>query len=94
MTNKTINKNKKADTSAAQRLVAADRMLGARIKHYRERAGLTQQQLADAAMYKHYTSIGRIESGRDNLKMSMRRMLLIAAALGIEAVVLTRGLRL
>lgn len=92
--NKTRLIAKRLIADDAQRLASMDRLFGARIKHYRELAGLTQQQLADATMYKHYTSIGRIEAGRDGLKMSMRRMLLAASALNIEAIVLVRGLRL
>jgi transcriptional regulator with XRE-family HTH domain len=56
--------------------------LGARIKRFREQAGLTQEALADAADL-HWTYIGQIERGERNL--TYKNVLKLARGLGVEA---------
>lgn len=87
-------REKKADTKSALLFVASAREFGARVRHYRELKGLTLKELADAVMYKHYTSISRIEAGNDRLRITLRRLILMAQVFGISLAELIRGLKL
>jgi transcriptional regulator with XRE-family HTH domain len=54
--------------------------VGLRIRALRERAGMTQVELASAVGYKDGTSITFIEQGRNNIKPDV--LLLLCTALG------------
>ena len=53
--------------------------VGLRVRALRERAGMTQVELASAVGYKDGTSITFIEQGRNNIKLDV--LLLLCAAL-------------
>jgi transcriptional regulator with XRE-family HTH domain len=57
------------------------RKLGDKIREYRKRAGLTQEQLAEKADL-HHNFIGEVERG--NMETSLTSMLKISKALGIR----------
>lgn len=57
------------------------RKLGDKIRHYRKRAGLTQEELAEKADL-HHNFIGQVERG--NMETSLTSMLKIAKALGVR----------
>jgi len=57
------------------------RKLGDKIRHYRKRAGLTQEQLAEKADL-HHNFIGEVERG--NMETSLTSLLRIAKALGVR----------
>ena len=57
------------------------RKLGDKIRHYRKRAGLTQEQLAEKADL-HHNFIGEVERG--NMETSLTSLLKIAKALKIK----------
>jgi transcriptional regulator with XRE-family HTH domain len=61
--------------------------LGAAVKHYRERAGLTQEELGHAANV-HATWVSRLESGK--LNPAWGSIVRVAAALGVEVSTLAR----
>ena len=58
---------------------------GAAMRHWREREGLSQEQLADRVGM-HRTYIGAVERGEKNI--SLRNMTRIAAGVGTRASVL------
>jgi transcriptional regulator with XRE-family HTH domain len=55
--------------------------LGRRLSELRERAGLTQESLADAAGL-HWTYVGQVERGERNL--SYKSLLKLARGLGLD----------
>ena len=57
------------------------RIVGEKIRSYRKRAELTQEQLAEKADL-HHNFIGEVERG--NMEMSLTSMLKIAKALGVR----------
>ena len=44
--------------------------IGKRIKYFREKKGLTQQELADKMGYKSKSTIGKIETGVNDINQS------------------------
>lgn len=67
-----------------------NRVLGGRIKYYRERINMNQQELALKVGYKNKASIARIENGSVDLPAS--KVIDFANALGIEVPDLIKGL--
>ncbi len=65
------------------------RVLGDRIRSYRKRAGLTQEQLAEKADL-HHNFIGAVERG--NMEISLTSLLKIAKALKVKVRDLVDGL--
>ena len=57
-------------------------LFGARVKHYRERKGMTQKELADALGYTSHTSIAQIEKGKNSIPLS--KLLDFCSALDVE----------
>jgi len=49
---------------------AYNALFGARVKYYRERKGLTQQELADRLGYTSHASIAKIEKGKSSILLS------------------------
>lgn len=47
-----------------------NKLFGARLRHYRERAGMTQKELADKLGYTSHTSIYKIENGDNSIPLS------------------------
>lgn len=47
-----------------------NKLFGARLRHYRERAGMTQKELADKLGYTSHTSIYKIEIGDNSIPLS------------------------
>jgi len=64
--------------------------LGARVRTRREKLGLSQEGLADAAGL-HWTFVGQVERGRRNL--SFHNILKLAAGLEMDPAELVKGLR-
>ena len=57
-------------------------LFGARVRHYREKAGLTQKQLADKLGYTTHTSIYKIECGDNSIPLS--KLPDFCVALGVD----------
>ena len=55
---------------------------GERVKYYREKAGMTQEELAKRMGYSHKSSITKIEKGIHDLPLSKVRQL--ALILGVS----------
>jgi transcriptional regulator with XRE-family HTH domain len=64
--------------------------LGARVRARREKLGLSQEGLANAAGL-HWTFVGQVERGRRNL--SFHNILKLAAGLEMDPAELVKGLR-
>ena len=58
-----------------------DNGIGKAVKHYREKAGLSQREFADLLGYKNHSSIARIENGTRDVYLSSVSD--IARALGV-----------
>jgi transcriptional regulator with XRE-family HTH domain len=71
-------------------LSPATAAFGARVRTRRHELGLSQEALADLSGL-HWTFLGQVERGRRNL--SLHNVLKVAAALGVDAAELVRGLR-
>lgn len=67
-----------------------NKILGGRIKYYRDRIGMTQQELAIKVGYKNKASIARIENGSVELPAS--KVVDFAKALDVEVPELIKGL--
>jgi transcriptional regulator with XRE-family HTH domain len=65
------------------------KQFGARVRALREKAGLSQEALADKAQI-HRTYIGGVERGERNL--GLKNVLRIAKALGVQPARLFEGL--
>lgn len=70
--------------------MVVNKILGARIKYYREHLDMNQQELAEKVGYKNKASIARIEKGQMELPAS--KVVDFAKALGIEVPDLIKGL--
>jgi transcriptional regulator with XRE-family HTH domain len=66
-----------------------DRKLGAKVRHYRERRGITQEGLA-ATIGVTFQQVQKYEKGTN--RISVHRFLLIADGLGCSVATLLRGL--
>lgn len=66
----------------AIKITRKDAALGKRIKRFRRKAGLTQEQLADK-VHVSTTHIGLVETGKR--RISLKTLQKLAAALGIKA---------
>lgn len=70
-------------------LSPATRSFGERVRERRAELGLSQERLAEVAAL-HWTYVGQVERGERNL--SLRNILRLAAALGVDAGLLVGGL--
>lgn len=67
----------------------AARILGERVKHRRNRLGISQEALADRSDL-HWTFVGQVERGQRNI--SLHNLLKLAAGLGVDPGKLIQGL--
>lgn len=81
---KTARSNGENETAKDAELVA----LGRRLAELRERAGMTQESLADASGL-HWTYVGQIERGERNL--SYKNLLKLARGLHLDPAELVRS---
>lgn len=63
---------------------------GRRVRTYRQKAGLSQEALADRAGV-HWTFVGQTERGMRNL--SLHNICKLAAGLGVDPGLLVKGLK-
>lgn len=75
-------------------IIMANIMFGARVKRYREVAGLSQRQLAEACGYSDRTSIARIEAGHYGVEITVAHFIKMTKALGVRHIQLIGGLHL
>ncbi len=68
----------------------AARIFGERVRARRHELGLSQEKLAEGTAL-HWSFLGRIERGQANL--TLRNILRLADALGVDPAVLITGLR-
>lgn len=67
----------------------AAQLLGERVKHRRNRLGISQEALADRSDL-HWTFVGQVERGQRNI--SLHNLLKLAAGLGTDPGKLIQGL--
>ncbi|MBN9745822.1 MULTISPECIES: helix-turn-helix domain-containing protein [Amycolatopsis] len=69
---------------------AAARIIGERVREFRHKAGLNQEQLAEAAGV-HWTFVSQVERGLRNI--NLHNLLKFADGLGVNPAKLVDGLR-
>lgn len=74
----------KSETAASNRIepTSLTRAVGLRVRAMREKAGMTQVELAEIIGYKDSSSVTFIEQGRNNIKLDM--VPLLCAVLGMS----------